>query len=225
MSNRTEEASERFLERDFSECFQMMRHYDSQLLETVKFALAAYSAIAGAALAFYKYGIDHSADYRGPALAVTTVGLLIGIVLFALATRTRVYFVLVTRYINEHRAFFLNLRPFGFPNRTRMYTDSRQPPYFSWRSSQALLLYALALLNAGLLALGLFLALNGALHWKPVTVLGAGAMLLVQLATAVVYLLTREAKSASAAVWGSHAGTTETEEDSHPPHDEQQPPA
>ncbi len=191
-----------FLERDFNQCFEQMRHYDGQIIEIVKFALTAYSAIAGAALAIYKYGLDKSADYRPPALAIVAVGLLLGITLLALVTRNRTYFVLVTRYINEHREFFLKAKPLGFPNATRMYTNPAQPPYFNWRSSQELLLYSLALLNSGLLGLGLYFLFDKSSQKWCVVGIGTAALLVIQVSIAIAYLLSREGKSAAKAVFG-----------------------
>ncbi len=192
----------KFLDRDFNQCFQQMRHYDGQIVDIVKFALTAYATISGAALAFYKYGLDKATDYRAPALAVLIVGLLLGITLLALVTRNRAYFVLVTRYVNEHREFFLRDKPLGFENLTRMYTNRLQPPYFNWRSSQALLLYSLALLNSGLLGLALYIASGSSTcnPWVPFA--GGVGLLLLQLVAAITYLRSREGKTASKAVFG-----------------------
>lgn len=148
----------KFLERDFNQCFQQMRHYDAQIVEIVKFGFTAYGAIAGAALALYRYGLDKGIDFRPAALAIVLVGLPLGLTLLALATRNRSYFVLVTRYVNEHRHLFLNGEPLGFENGTGMYVDRERPAYFHWTSSQSLLLGTLAILNSGLLGLGLYVA-------------------------------------------------------------------
>lgn len=192
----------KFLERDFTQCFQMMRHYDGQITDIVKFSVTAYATIAGAALAFHKYGVDKGLDYRGPALAIVGIGLLLGLTLLGLVARNRTYFVLVTRYVNEHRALFLKDRPLGFANAARMYTNPTQPPYFDWRSSQELLLYSIAMLNAGLLGIGLFLVFeNSGCRWWIVG-LGTALLFVVQLFAAISYLLSREGKSASHAVFG-----------------------
>src|SRR5438477_10919246 len=92
----------RFLERDFNQCFQQMRHYDGQILDICKFAFTAYTAAFGAALTVYKYGIDKGIDYTSPAIAILSVALFLGFCMMALATRNRGYYVLVARYINEH---------------------------------------------------------------------------------------------------------------------------
>ncbi len=197
-----EKEAAKFLDRDFTQCFQQMRHYDGQNVDIVKFALTAYSAISGAALAFYKYGLDRSVSYRAPALAVLIVGLLLGVTLFTLMLRNRTYFVIVTRYVNEHRQFFLKDKPLGFANTTRMYANSAQPPYFNWRSSQELLLYSLAVLNAGLFGLALYVVFDSSkYHW---CIVGTGTPLLVavQLGLGIAYLRSREGKSASEAVFG-----------------------
>src|SRR5713226_7978150 len=143
-----EKETAKFLDRDFQQCFTQMRHYDDQIINVCKFTFTASASVLGASLALYKYGIENGLDYRGAASAILLVGLLIGVFLFSLSIRNRVYYVVVTRYINEHRAFFLAKRPLGFEDKTRMYANPKQPPFFHWRSSQSLLLYVLATLNA-----------------------------------------------------------------------------
>jgi hypothetical protein len=192
----------KFLDRDFNQCFQQMRYYDGQIIDICKFALTGYTAIVGASLSLYKYGIDKGSDFRPPAVAMLAIGLLLGMCLLALLARNRVYFVIVTRYVNEHRELFLAQKPLGFENKTRMYTNPSQPPFFDWRSSQTLLLYALALLNSGLLAIAVYLIrVNAACRWTLVIVLSA-LFLAAELASAVFYLVSRAKKSPSAAVFG-----------------------
>jgi len=189
----------RFLERDFNQCFQQMRHYDGQIIDIVKFALTAYATLAGAALAFYKYGIDKCLDYRFPAIAVLIVGLLLGFILLVLVIRNRVYFVLVTRYVNEHRGFFLRDNPLGFPNMTRMYTNAKQPPYFDRWSSQLILLYGLALLNSGLIGVILYIFVGSLKYYM----FAYGVLFfIVQLVFTYAYLQFCEGKTASKAVFG-----------------------
>src|ERR1700730_8470400 len=143
-----EKETAKFLDRDFQQCFAQMRHYDDQIINVCTFTFTAYASVLGASLALYKYGIENGLDYRWAASEILLVGLLVGIFLFSLAIRNRVYYVVVTRDINEHRAFFLAKKPLGFEDKTRMYTNPKQPPFFHWRSSQSLLLYVLATLNA-----------------------------------------------------------------------------
>lgn len=201
LSEEQKEAA-KFLDRDFNQCFQQMRHYDGQTLDIYKFSFTGYIAVIGSALALFKYGVDKNIDYTIPSATILVVALLVGLLLLALVARNRVYFVLVTRYVNEHRRHFLMQKPGGFTNETRMYTNAAQPPYFSWRSSQAFVLYLMAILNASLLGIALALLLsNGCLDcvWP---VACSTALLAAQLACAILYLRSRENKSASAAVWG-----------------------
>jgi hypothetical protein len=188
----------KFLDRDFNQCFQQMRYYDTQIFEICKFALTAYTAVIGAALAIYKYGIDKSIDYKAPAVGILSAGLLLGLCMTALLVRNRAYFVFVTRYINEHRGFYLARKPLGFENRTQMYTNPDLPPFFNWRSSQTLLLVVLSGLNSFLVGTIIFLW-SGDWLW----VLGIAAMFWVgQIIFAVSYLKSRENKSASRAIFG-----------------------
>src|SRR5258706_12312959 len=124
----TEEAI-KFLDRDFNQCFTQMRHYDDQLWDICKFAFTGYSAVVTPAVGLFQYSRDKGANLEPAAIALLMVSLLLGLFLFALTIRNRVYFVFVTRYINEHRGFFLKGQPLGFANRTRMYTNPKHPPF------------------------------------------------------------------------------------------------
>lgn len=199
--NKQDEAA-KFLERDFNQCFQQMRHYDGQIVDICKFAFTGYIAVAGAALALYRYGIENAADYRLPAASILVLASFFGLLLLGLVVRNRVYFVLVTRYVNEHRGFFLRQTPLGFANVSRMYTHSTQPPYFSWLSSQAWLMYILCLLNAAICSLSLIVV--GYEKGWPVKcyVISGGVLFVGQLVVSIRYLLTREQKSAAQSVWG-----------------------
>ena len=169
-----------------------MRHYDGQILDICKFAFTAYTAVLGAGLAIYKYGVDKGIDYKGPAIAILSVGLFLGLCMMALATRNRAYYVLVARYINEHRAFFLSSKPLGFENRTRMYSNPDHPPFFNWHSAQTLLMAVLSGLNSFLAATLAFL-ISTEKRWILWAVFLA--CWLCQLAIAITYLKCRERKN------------------------------
>jgi len=78
----------KFLDRDFTQCFIQMRYYDAQIVDICKFAFTAYTAVFGTALALYRYGADHNADYRLPAATILLVGLLLGLCMVALLNTT-----------------------------------------------------------------------------------------------------------------------------------------
>jgi len=193
----------RFLERDFNQCFEQMRYYDNQQWQICKFAFTDYTAAIGAAVGLYQLSLDRQMNLVTAALAILAVAAVLGIFLLALTVRNRVYYVLVTRYVNEHRQHFLEQKPLGFQNQTRMYTNPAQPPYFNWRSSQAWFLYTISFLNsvlAGLLAF-VICRLTGCAQW-PWGIATFFIALAIQLIASIVYLFSREGKSAAGAVLG-----------------------
>jgi len=191
----------KFLERDFNQCFGQMRHYDSQIIEICRFSFIAYSGLTGIALGLYKFGIEKQIDLRMPISTSIIIGLIIGLLMYALAIRNRVYFVQVARYINEQRDLFFKEKPMNFKNKSRMYTDCRQPPYFNWRSSQAWIFYIIAMLNGTLLSVILFISINKSYRFW-LMLIGFIILLSLQLIIGIKYLESRENKSAEKAVFG-----------------------
>jgi hypothetical protein len=189
----------KFLERDFNQCFQQMRHYDSQIFEICKFSFTAYTAILGVALGLHQFSVKEHHDFSLTIGAILGTGLLVGFFLFALAVRNRVYFVQVTRYINEQREMFFLLKPMGFSNRSRMYHNPSLPPYFSPRSSQAWFMYLLAILNGVLFFAFLVFVAPAGLPWKGVV---SAVTVVLQLIIGICYLNYREDRTAESAVWG-----------------------
>lgn len=179
-----------------------MRYYDGQIIDICKFAFTDYAAIVGAALTLYKYGADKGADFRAPAVSLLAIGLLLGVCLLALMARNRVYFVVVTRYVNEQRQHFLTQKPLGFENKSRIFADPTEPPFFDWRSSQALLLYVLALMNSGLLAIALYLLCSSVPCRWTILISASLLFLVAELVSTIAYLISREGKSAARAVFG-----------------------
>lgn len=194
----------RFLERDFNQCFQQMRYYDDQILGVFRFLLTFYTGLVGVALALYQFGLKENVDFGFAAVLSLLIGLILGLSLFAQSIRNRVYFVQVARYINEQRRLFFRYRPLGFENASRMYTNPKQPPYFNWRSSQTTLEFVIALLNAVIFGLLVYIQsanVTGSYN-SGYAVFSAIILLGLQVGYAVTYLLTREGKSASKAVFG-----------------------
>ncbi|MBI2556053.1 MAG: hypothetical protein HY607_10795 [Planctomycetes bacterium] len=192
----------KFLDRDFNQCFQQMRHYDAQIFDILKFIFTAYTTIIGVAIGLYQFGLKENKILTLPAIFVLSVGLLLGLFMFALAIRNRVYFVQLARYINEQRGLFLKFKPIGFENKSLMYTNPKQPPYFNWRSSQAWYSYIIASLNSMLLGALIFIVFaSNCYRWQMV---GISSILLfiIQLAIAISYLKSRENKSSSEAIFG-----------------------
>jgi hypothetical protein len=112
-----------------------------------------------------------------------------------------VYFVFVTRYINEHRRLFLSSHPLGFLNESGLYTNPKQPPFFDWKSSQMWLAYLIALLNSILITFMFFSKKMeySSIGYYPFVLLFS--VFLIQIAIAAIYLKSRENKNASEAVF------------------------
>jgi len=147
----------RFLVHDFNQCFEQMRHYDTLTFNILKFMFTAYSALIGVSIGFYQFGLQQSKDLSSPAIAVLIIGLILGLLMFAIIVHNRVYYIQVARYINEQRGFFIKVKPMGFENKSRMYVDCELPSYFNWRSSYSLLCYIIAVLNSTLLGVLLYI--------------------------------------------------------------------
>jgi hypothetical protein len=190
----------KFLERDFNQCFQQIRHYDVQLFDIVKFVFTGYITLIGIAFGIYRYGIEKNLDIILPAKSILIIGYVLGVLLMSIVVRNRVYFVVLNRYINEQRHMFLKVKPFGFENRSKMYDDYTQPPFFNWRSSHSWFLYIIASLNSTLLAAFIFITIKNN-KWIYIMVMFFISSI-SQLAIGIIYLKTREKKTASEAVFG-----------------------
>ena len=175
-----------------------MCHYDSQIVDVCKFAFVGYSSVLGVAIGLYKFGIEKKVNFVLPAAAIILVALIVGLVVFSLVIRNRVYFVVVTRYVNELRGHFLDVKPLGFENKTGMYTNWKKPPYFDVWSSQLLASYMIGFFNATLLGVLLYLA-KFACAWIGILSIG---LLFLQIVLGFWYLRSRDGKSAEAAVFG-----------------------
>jgi hypothetical protein len=194
MTHTSDDHGAGFLDRDFNQCFTQMRHYDGQIWEVTKFAFTAYTLLLGSAVGLYKYSLENDADMSLTSVAILFVGLLVGIFMYCLTIRNRVYFINVTRYVNEHRRHFLKDKPLGFQNLTMFYDDPTRPPYFDWPSSQLWLSYLLSLLNGLLAGTLIFIFFRG---------IDLALVLLIiifvtgsQIYIGISYLRSREGKSA-----------------------------
>lgn len=203
---RKREAAERFLERDFDQCFSEKRRYEDAAWDVTKFTFTAYSAILGVAIGTRQFSVTSTVDLTPVAVGLLAVGVLIGVFALLMVVRNRVYFVLVTRYINEQRRFFLAEQPLGFQNEASLFTDPRQPPFFSWGSTQSWAALLIATLNSLMAAVLVFILLAG----HPYAVLGAVvaglAIEVGQSMSAVLYLKSRENKTAEQAAYGNNSG-------------------
>lgn len=182
----------KFLERDFNQCFVQIRHHDSQIWNVCRFAFTAYIAILGTVIAIYQYSTEKSLDLIPAAIAVSATGFVLGLQIYTLAIRNRVYYVIVCRYINEHRQLFLSSNPLGFKNSTRMYTNPSHPRYLDWTSWQCWLSMIVASLNSFICGLTMFLIFHERLNSLLVAAITGGVVLLIQVMSGVAYLRSQE---------------------------------
>lgn len=185
----------KFLDRDFNQCFQQMRHYDSQILDIFKFMFTGYITLIGAALGFYKFGLEKNINLTFPVIAVLAIGLVFGLFILAYIVSNRVYFVRILRYINEQRKTFFSYEPLGFANKSEMYIKYSQPAFFNWLSSQAFFIYIIAFLNSTLLGALLFIIFASNACKLVIITSSCLALFIVQLIVAIYYLKSREKKS------------------------------
>ena len=69
-----------FLQRDFEQCFQQLRHYDAQVVDLLKFVFhPAYTALFAAALTLFQYGVTAKVNYGMPAASILFVGFVVGV--------------------------------------------------------------------------------------------------------------------------------------------------
>ncbi|MBL7196395.1 MAG: hypothetical protein ISS64_08915 [Desulfobacterales bacterium] len=197
-TDKLQDASVSFLEHDFNQCFEQVRYYDAQIVDIFKFLATFYTTVAGIAVGLYQFSIEKKLDLVPGLISGLSVAFLFGVCMFFLIVRNRVYFVFCMRYINEHRDFFLSAKPLGFENKSRMYTDYKKPPFFNILSSQSLWLYVVAILNSALLGVILYITKMSC----GIITSTCAIVLLGQLISGIVYLYSRENKSASAAVFG-----------------------
>lgn len=204
----------KFLERDFNQCFQHLRFYTQQTWDISKFTFTAYASLLGVSLGIYKYAADNNIDLTTAVTAALSTGAIVGLFMFGLLVRNRVYFVSIARYINAHRKHYLSLAPEITRFADGFYDNPSYPKYFNLLSSHAILSYVVALLNCVLVLTVVLLNFHSN---KLVAYLLWGVPVLVFLAQtipATFYLWSREKRSATTAVFGDSSRSNVIEHDS-----------
>ena len=189
-----------FLERDFNQCFEEKRRYENAAWDVTKFMFSAYSAILAVVLGGYQFSPASGADLKPLAVLLLSVGFLVGVFTLLMVVRNRVYFVIVTRYINEHRSFFLSQRPLGFENASQMFMNPDLPPFFSRNSTQSWAALLIATLNSIAVGALTFILSSASVGW---TVVAVTSTIVLQMTLAITYLKSREDKSADVAAFGA----------------------
>lgn len=191
-----------FLEHDFDQCFQQMRHYDSQILDILKFMATVYSILTAVGIGIYENRIQKGDDYSLPICICLGILFCFGVFAYMLTIRNRIYFVHVARYVNEIRGYFLTSITNGFKNLSRMYVNHQQPPFFNWRSSQSFFIYLIAFCNSSLLGVILYISTFRHIQSWSMIILPSVFVLLFHIVGGVLYLKSRHGLSASKSVFG-----------------------
>jgi len=182
-----------FLRDDFVQCFEHLRHYDTQIIDILKFTFTVYGVVAGIVFGVYRPGLFKKSAFFPLAIASLLIGLVIGLLMLGIIVRNRAYFVKVARYMNENRRFYLENNPLGFKNISGMYMDSQKPYYFNWYSSQSFVIYTQAAINSFLLGELIYIILSLPNSWTLIFSISASLILLVlQLYLIIKYLKKEE---------------------------------
>lgn len=92
----------------------------------------------------------------------------------------------------------MSFKPSGFSNLSGMYTNPYKPDYYDWKSSQLWCIRTIALFNA--ILAGVFMYIY-TLNWE-ITIASLISLLIIELGLAKWYLKSHEGKSAELAVFG-----------------------
>lgn len=146
MENTLEESFRKeMLVSDFQQCMEMLRHYDGVNWDLTKFSFGQLLIVIGACwtiLVQERNGNETLMDVLrdgntnyivGGILLLSTFFLYLTLIAIL---RNRCYFVLMSRYINEHRDNILKEHPFGFQNDSNMWHDCNFPNIIDWKSTQ-----------------------------------------------------------------------------------------
>jgi hydroxymethylpyrimidine pyrophosphatase-like HAD family hydrolase len=144
-----------FLNHDFDQSYEQLRHYDNLSWDITKFSFIELLAGVAAVWAIYGFALnpDNPTSWikdNYMLLIPSIFGLcyLFSILASFLLSRNRVYFSKVAKYINEHRNFSLSIKPIGFVNETKFYTNIKFPPAFDKWSTHLVSLYVIQFVSA-----------------------------------------------------------------------------
>ena len=138
--------SSEFLNQDFSESYDQLRYYGSNILDCFKFIFTVYISMVGGAITILSVNAGVNLMLLIKTLLIFTV--VFGFFIMWYIIELRKYYVKTARYINEIRKTHLTAISNEFKNKTGYYTDIDKPLYFSWKSSQILLIIILSFFNS-----------------------------------------------------------------------------
>jgi hypothetical protein len=144
--------TEKFLELEYQQSLDLVKHYDTRQLELLKVASALTAVVPTVVLAFYDLGTpvrDYVWDFAGVIALATVLSLL---PIYAALVQTRLYFVFPARQLNAIRKRMVG----DFKADNCMYLGGDYPPAFRLGSTQTILYVFVALQTAFFAAIAVF---------------------------------------------------------------------
>lgn len=152
--NEKMEYGKQFLFHDFEQCFEQLRHYDSQCWDIIKFCFGEVLLAITAIWAVYCFSETPenasslvSIHFNWLMIIILFISYLFVFISSYLVARNRVYYVKSSRYINELRKLAIENKPYGFKNTYNFYSDHNFPKVNERMSTQLIGMYALILLG------------------------------------------------------------------------------
>lgn len=157
--------SKDILVTDFQQCMYMLRHYDTINWDLTKFAFGQMLVVIGACwtvLNSNKAENQTIIDVYSDGISNYIIGVimilsaLFMVIVLAAIIKNRKYFVLMSRYLNEHRDLALRNNELGFENKAEMWHSYNFPDIIDLSSTQLYCFYLLSILFLGLSWFGIF---------------------------------------------------------------------
>lgn len=144
------EYGKEFLFHDFEQCFQQMRHYDSQCWDIIKFCFGEVLLAITAIWGLYCFSTEPenrldlvSIHFNWLTIVILLISYIFVFISSYLVARNRVYYVKTSRYVNEFRKLAIDAHPYGFKNIHNFYNDYNLPKVNEKRSTQLVALYSI----------------------------------------------------------------------------------
>ncbi len=148
------EYGKEFLYHDFEQCFQQMRHYDSQSWDIIKFCFGEVLLAVTAIWGLYCFSTEPqnasnlvSIHFNWLTLTILLISYIFVFISSYLVARNRVYYVKTSRYINEFRKLAIDAHPYGFKNVYKFYDNYNLPKVNEKKSTQLVSLYSIIFLG------------------------------------------------------------------------------
>lgn len=163
---------------DFQQCMCMLRHYDSINWDLSKFCFGQIIVVVGACWTILNRERDNEQTlwdvYSNGTSNYIVGGVLLLSACFVFLTliaiaRNRTYFVLMGRYLNEHRQNVTKNNSLGFENKSKMWDNPTFPVILDWKSTQMvciILFYLCFILLLFISLYSLFLEMTCGICWS-----------------------------------------------------------